>query len=194
MKKFFHLLVVCLMLFLPMTTVSAAYENHEEIIPQEIRDADIENQINEALNNLNKMNTLSDRDYYYTTEVVETKYKTVGGFAGGQLPGGNRFQTGGGFYWDESGGPSISGSVSFSQPYKQVDFSVDLGIAFDNPTHGKFVSVPNTYQYFKLYIEKTMEIKKVNVYRQKYTGGTKELWDTMYPVTLYSQNQYAKSV
>lgn len=39
-----------------------------------------------------------------------------------------------------------------------------------------------------------MEVRKVNVYRQKYTGGTKELWDTMYPSTPYSQNQYAKSV
>ncbi|BDR74102.1 hypothetical protein K144316041_p10300 (plasmid) [Clostridium tetani] len=193
MKKYFHLLIVCLMLFLPMTTVSAAYENNEKIIPKEIRDADIEKQINEALNK-NKINTLSDRDYYYTTEVVETKYKTVGGFAGGQLLGGYRFQTGGGFYWDESGGPTIGGNVSFSAPYKLVGFLVNLGIASTNSSYGKYVSVPNTYQYFKLYVEKTMEVRKVNVYRQKYTGGTKELWDTMYPSTPYSQNQYAKSV
>lgn len=131
----------------------------------------------------------------YTSETVAIKYKPLSGYAGSQLPGGNKFSTGGGFWWtDSTTSPTVSGSVSFSVPYKPVDISVSLGLSSTTDSRGLFVSVPNTYDFFKLYVIKTNEIKQVNIYRQQYASSPKELYQIMYPSTLYRQEQFASKV
>ena len=49
-------------------------------------------------------------------EHFDYQYKTLKGYAGNQLSGGYKFPTGGGFYFSDSGGPNVSGSVSLSLP------------------------------------------------------------------------------
>lgn len=199
------LLLVCLFIVLPITTfaepynipekIVPKYETQGEVIPKEVRDADIEKQINEIINELKKEDSIKPNagDHIYTTKVVAKKYKTVGGYAGNQPAGGSRFGTGGGFFYVDSGGPSASGSVQFSVPYKLLSFSVALGVSSSN-TSGIFIKAPNTYQYFKLYVSKTMEIRQVNLYKQINKNSPKVLVSISYPVTLYSRNSYARAV
>lgn len=177
-------------------------------VSEEIRERDINNQISKAIlekesqeiNIFKSRNSFSHHDNAielnsrdnYTTEIVSTKYKTIGGFAGGQLPGGKRFPTGGGMWWADNGGPTVSGSIDFSAPYKKVNISIGLGIASYSPINGNLVNVPNTHDYFKVYVDRTMEVKHVRIY--SHSNGTKKLYMEMYPSTLFSTSQYAKAV
>lgn len=131
--------------------------------------------------------------YHYKTENHSYQYKTVSGYAGNQVAGGYRFQTGGGFWYSESGGPSISGSISLSlpSPYNFVSFSVNLG---NNSSSGRFVTVPNTTDYFKLYVSKVVEVRPYAVYRARSGTENWELYSVgAVPIT-YSINAYAKKV
>ena len=131
--------------------------------------------------------------YHYKTEYLSYKYKTVGGYAGNQNAGGYRFQTGGGFWYSDSGGPSVSGSISlsFPAPFNVIQFSVSLG---NKSSSGQFVTVPNTTDYFKLYVSKKMEIRPYAVYRAKSGTQNWELYSVGGVPVTYSVNAYAKKV
>lgn len=160
---------------------------------EEYRDQVFDETMAQIMSSLESQSVEKGPQYHYKTEYYSYQYKTVGGYAGNQAAGGYRFQTGGGFGYSESGGPSVSGSVSLSlpAPYNFVSFSVNLG---NNSSSGKFVTVPNTTDYFKLYVSKVVEVRPYAVYRAR--SGT-ENWELDsvggVPIT-YSVNAYAKKV
>lgn len=121
---------------------------------------------------------------------METKYPVVSGFAGGQLPGGTRFESGGGFQWVASGGPSVSVSAGWSG----VSVSAQLGSA-SKKTVGYNVAVPNKTNYFKLHVSKTFKAQKIAVYGAPYNNPSQRqfLYYT-YPKTEYSQSLSVKKV
>ena len=108
--------------------------------------------------------------YHYKTEYLSYKYKTVGGYAGNQNAGGYRFQT---------------------APFNVIQFSVSLG---NKSSSGQFVTVPNTTDYFKLYVSKKMEIRPYAVYRAKSGTQNWELYSVGGVPVTYSVNAYAKKV
>lgn len=161
---------------------------------KEERDQIFDAKMKELMDQLNSNIETRGPKYHYKSEQLPYKYKKVQGYAGGQLSGGYRFQTGGGFYYSESGGPDISGSVSLSlpAPFNFVSFSTNLG---KKGSSGRFVTVPNTRDYFKLYVEKTVEVRPFVVYKKR--SGTEGTWqiDHVGAVPMpYSINAYAKKV
>lgn len=123
----------------------------------------------------------------------ESQRKVFGGFAGNQPPGGNRFATGGSFYWLDSGGPSATVSVGLTGwdgLWKLISVSVSLGTSSSS---GKIVDVPNTVDYFKLYIEKTYDCKPYITYCTDSFGVTTEYGRYVSKI-LFNQNQYAVKV
>lgn len=127
-------------------------------------------------------------------EHFDYQYKTVGGYAGNQLAGGYRFPTGGGFYYSDSGGPSVSGSVSLSlpAPFNFVSFSVNLGER--TTSTGMYITAPNSTDYFKLYVEKGMEVRPYAVYKQNPDTREYELYTVGAVSVPYSISAYAKKV
>jgi len=107
---------------------------------------------------ISPLNEPSDYKHEYGTP----KIAIVGGYAGNQGSAGTRFLTGGGFYYSTSGGPTASVSVSFPKPFTFFSLSANLG---NSSTSGIFVTVPNTYDYFKLYAEKEYEITPYVIYQ-----------------------------
>ncbi len=179
-----------------MSTIAVSKDIETMIVPKKVREADFQRQIDEIIDELKKedmAHAQSVGDHIYTTEVVQVKYKKLEGYAGGQPSTGTRFRYGGGFFWKDSGGPTVSGQVTFSVPYKLVNVSVTLGTTSDSETQ-YIVLVPNTYEHFKLYVEKTMEVRQVNVYKQITPNSPKQLVEIRYPSTLYRLDLYAKAV
>lgn len=91
--------------------------------------------------------------------------KTVSGYAGNQPKGGSRFPSGGGFYYGDSGGPSVAVSVygvSVSIPLGQVKSS------------GIYVAVPDKTHYYKLYVSKRVKIRTYTTYRKTYDYKSKK--------------------
>lgn len=116
--------------------------------------------------------------------------KTFAGYAGNQPSGGNRFATGGGFYYSDSGGPTVSLSIAFASPYGTMSVGASLG---NVSTTGKFVTVPDTVNYYKLYVEKTYDCKPYITYYTNSLGET-SIFAKGTTKILYNQNQYAKKV
>lgn len=109
---------------------------------------------------------LRQNRYKYRTEYLDYEYKTVSGYAGNQsAPGGYRFETGGGFYYEDSGGPDASTSINLTlpKPWDVISVSANLGIR-SSGVKGVLVEVPNTTDYFKLYITKVLKIRPYIVY------------------------------
>ena len=129
--------------------------------------------------------------YEYKTTYGASKYTTVKGYAGNQPRGGNKFGTGGAFYHSDSGGPSVSASVSFGSPYGSLGISIPIG---NNAKTGYIVNVPDNKYYYKLYIEKKVEVKPYITYRR--VKGTSR-WNVYVKGTVpvvYRVNRYAKRV
>lgn len=116
--------------------------------------------------------------------------KTFSGFAGNQPAEGNRFQTGGGFYFSDNGGPSSTISISFPSPFNLLSVSVNLG---NSSSSGKFVLVPDTIHYFKLFVEKTYDCKPYIVWSVD-SNGNKSRYATNVSKIHIKTNQYAKRV
>ena len=196
MKKIVSILLAfstCISMII--STNATVEDEYTYIVPESIRIEDIQRQVNEQIAMLEGSSARGSRDYTYYTEYVETKYETFSGFAGNQPSGGTRFETGGGFHWKDAGGPSVSLGVSFSVPAKVVDISVSLGISVGEGEELAYdVDVPNTTDYFKLHVSKTMEIKQANIYQQSISTGETSLYMTMYPSTLYRQSVGARKV
>lgn len=117
--------------------------------------------------------------------------RTIGGLAGNQPPGGNRFGSGGGFYHADKGGPVLPVSISFPQPYNFLSVTVSLGVS---STSGKFVTVPDTVNYYKLYVEKTYDFRPYVVWEIDVATGKKTKYASGITKILYNINQYAKKV
>lgn len=149
---------------------------------------------NVTLNNIEATSNIQpySRPTYFNV-YGESQRKVFAGFAGNQPPGGNRFATGGGFYWSDNGGPSASvnvGLTGWDGIWKLVSVSVTLG---NSSSSGKFVTVPNTVDYFKLYIEKTYDCKPYITYYTNSSGVTTEYSRNVSKI-FFNQNQSAVKV
>lgn len=132
----------------------------------EERDRIFEAEMEKVMAELNQQSIAKGPQYHYKSENLEYQYKTAGGFAGNQVRDGYRFPTGGGFFYSEDGGPQITLNINFEIP-RLPETSVSVGLGMKKDTLGQFVSVPNTTDYFKLYVEKEVEIRPYVVYRKR---------------------------
>ncbi len=214
MKKNVISIVLALSMCLGITgPTSAAYITSEHdssatyYVDEETRKQDIQRQIDEVLDELNKQEiALYGRDpdafdYYTEIVTVETKKVSKGGFAGNQNPGGVCFGSeGGAFFWSATpAGATGSASVSFSVPFKIVTVSFDFGgtVSSGSSNIGYIANVGKEYQndYVKLYITQTKEVQQVNYYKtNKKTGERVALLVTAYPSTLFSEKYDIKVV
>ena len=204
MKRLCCVALALLMTLSLCVTPSFANSNNESLLP------DISNEIaasmfNGTVSTLSAVSALpiddivlyGSNDYVYKTEYLPKKQIVLSGFAGGNKPGGDRFQTGGGFWFTDKNGPSVSGGLTLNYlgKLKLISVSVSLGQAGSS---GKYVAVPDTEHYFKLYIEKTVEVTPYITYKRlKGNAHANDPW------TVYNEghtqkvvrvNQYAKQV
>lgn len=139
------------------------------------KEAERNRQVQEHLNKLNsgKFVILND-PADYKTEFATTKTVIASGYAGNQTTW-FRFNTGGGFWYSESGGPTVSVSASFPKPFSAVSFSVGLG---NKSTTGLFVDIPNddTEGYYKLWVDKYYEISPYITYKRVWDEFNGETW------------------
>lgn len=121
MVKIRRLFSVCLVIVLTCVFSISAYASKNSTEAKGIcittteaeRDAAFEEAMRKILNNIEKENSLArGPKYHYKTVYKTYKYKTLSGYAGNQVKGGYKFPTGGGFYFTDSGGPTVSGTVS----------------------------------------------------------------------------------
>ena len=126
----------------------------------------------------------------YETVYGPTKKVTAAGYAGNQVAGGYRFATGGGFYYSNAGGPSVTVGVGFGSPYGSFNVSFSLG---NKVSSGRFVTVPNRTQYFKLYVSSVYNVRPFIVYYND-GNGHKSVYQRNVSSLLYSENAYAKAV
>lgn len=109
----------------------------------------------------------------WKVEYGSSKTVTVSGYAGNQESGGKRFKTGGGFYYSDSGGPSVSFSVSFPWPLDIASGSIGLG---KSGSSGVFVSVPSKKYFYKLYITKKVKVTPHITYKREKNSKGKYVW------------------
>lgn len=137
---------------------------------------------------------LKGPQYQYKTEYLQDQTKVLEGYAGNNNPEGDRFATGGGFYFSDSGGPTAydSISISISGVARIISIGVSLG---KSSSSGKFVTVPRTDAYYKLYVEKTVLVHPYVTYRRPSGAAHADDW-TVYTIgatqTVIDVNQYAK--
>lgn len=127
----------------------------------------------------------------YWTEYGAQERKTFSGFAGNQPPGGTNFPTGGGFWWVDSDGPTVSISMNYNGVI--IPVSVSLGISSNQAGSGRYASVPNTYDYFKLFVERTYDCKPQVTYC-KNSNGVVSVFSKHVTKILISDVAYAKKV
>lgn len=187
MRKFRSLLSICLVIMLSCCLSISAYASDLLTEPEEVcvttteseRDAVFEKAMSEILESMEQENSLTrGPKYRYKTDYKPYKYKTLSGYAGNQVAGGYKFPTGGGFWFTDSGGPEVSGSVNVGlpKPYDIVSVSINLG---KKGTSGLWVAVPSSSSYYKLYVSKKMELRPYITYRapvgtenwEVYAGG-----------------------
>ncbi|MGG0667447.1 hypothetical protein ABE073_02855 [Lederbergia citrisecunda] len=136
------------------------YETEEEILEAHKKLAE------EELRKIMSGNGLFNHPDDYKIEYGDRKNTKAGGYAGNQPDSnGYRFNTGGGFYWSDSGGPTVTANVAFPYPWDHVSLSVPLG---NKSTSGVFVTVPNTVDRFKLWIDKHYSVQPYNIYQWTY--------------------------
>lgn len=119
----------------------------------------------------------------YDAKCVQIQYITIGGNAGEQPKGGTRFPSGGGFFWSDEGGPKVRASVSFSEHSPKVKVSANLGVVGNVGKVSSLTKVPNTKDFFQLYVSKTIKVQQINIYRTNRKIGKTTLWLTMYSST-----------
>lgn len=200
MKKFLSL-ILTLTLIATMSAVSFANESQENnavIIMQKTDaevDAELQQQIDLEISKITGQGGISTRGNggsdpnNWKTEYGTTRYITLGGYAGNQYAGGTRFPTGGGFYFQDYGGPDVSASVNFGSGFFSGSISVSLGTASST---GKFVTVPSTSYYYKLYVSKVVKAQPYTVYQK--VNGYWQVYYQGYSQSTYSVSAYAARV
>ncbi|MEA5142699.1 MAG: hypothetical protein VB023_03870 [Oscillibacter sp.] len=137
---------------------------------------------------------LKGPQYQYKTEYLPDQTKVLEGEAGDNNPEGDRFATGGGFYFSDSGGPTAYDSISIniSGVIRMISIGISLG---KSSSSGKFVTVPRTDAYYKLYVEKTVKVHPYVTYQRPSGAAHADEW-TVYTIgatqTVIDVNQYAK--
>lgn len=200
MKRFTAMLLASL-LCLALCVPAVADEKSEKIVytvPEEVIDAQYEKQMTAIINEIKASRTTrGGDDYYYILEETgqKTYTRSVGGFAGNQLPGGYRFRTGGAFYWTNSGGPTVSTSVTIGGTVVPVSVSFGISsISEGTGSTGEVVYVPDTDNYYKLYITKIMEVRVTDIYEVERATGKRTLYKRTYPAFDYKADLEARKV
>ena len=139
---------------------------------KEERDKQFNDAMAKVMEQLEGPTLTRDNKERFKYEHFDYQYKT--------LSGGYKFPTGGGFYFSDSGGPNVSGSVSLSLPAPYNFVSISVGLGNRSTTSGLYVTVPNKTDYFKLYVEKEMEVRPYAIYKQNKHTREYELY-TNYP-------------
>lgn len=127
----------------------------------------------------------------YWTEYGTQERKTFSGFAGNQPPNGTKFPTGGGFWWSDSGGPTTTLTLTYKGVI--VPVTVTLGISSNQASNGRMAHVPNTIDYFKLFVEKTYYCKPQVTY-YKNSSGEVSVYSKYVTKIWVSDVAYAKKV
>ena len=161
---------------------------------KEERDKQFNDAMAKVMEQLEGPTLTRDNKERFKYEHFDYQYKTLKGYAGNQLSGGYKFPTGGGFYFSDSGGPNVSGSVSLSLPAPYNFVSISVGLGNRSTTSGLYVTVPNKTDYFKLYVEKEMEVRPYAIYKQNKNTREYELYDVGAVSVLYKLSAYAKKV
>ena len=161
---------------------------------KEERDKQFNDAMAKVMEQLEGPTLTRDNKERFKYEHFDYQYKTLKGYAGNQLSGGYKFPTGGGFYFSDSGGPNVSGSVSLSLPAPYNFVSISVGLGNRSTTSGLYVTVPNKTDYFKLYVEKEMEVRPYAIYKQTKHTREYELYDVGAVSVLYKLSAYAKKV
>lgn len=202
MVKLRRLLSVSLVTVLTFVFSITTYASENTTEPEEVcittteaeRDAAFEKAIGEILENIEKENPVTrGPQYHYKTEYKPYKYKTLSGYAGNQVAGGYKFPTGGGFWFTDSGGPTVSGTVSVGlpKPFDMVSVSINLG---QKGSSGLWVSAPSSSYYYKLYVSKKMELRPYITYRARVGTENWEVYSGGAVPVVYSVTASAKKV
>ena len=144
------------------TYPSIVYKNELSLeeIDYKIKE-DIYNHVLDTIESSGNATRMSEWRIEYGTPVSHT----FEGFAGNQpAVNGYRFPTGGGFYYSESGGPNVSVSLSLGGKYGSVSVSTNLG---NKSTTGLFITAPDTVNYYKLWVAKTVRYTPYTLYTRE---------------------------
>lgn len=204
MKKLISIiLAVALVLAISMPAFANNYMRENEvtnvekvviITSEQERDKQFNAAFSEIMNQIRGTAQTRDNKERFKYEHYDYQYKMLSGYAGNQVTGGYQFPTGGGFYFSDSGGPSVSGGVSLTlpPPYSMISISVNLGNR--STSSGLYVGVPDKTNYFKLYVEKTMEVRPYAIYKQNQNTHEYELYTVGAVSLVYKVSAYAKKV
>lgn len=149
---------------LPAYIINGENKTQEEI------DREIEAYIDSLMASLNGAEATNGtprvQSYYKSLTLDTLEDQPVSGYPGNQREGGYRFETGGGFYYSEDGGPTESISLSISLPFGASPFSMSVGIGLGNKadTFGTYVEAPDKINYWKLYVTKYLDVTPIAVY------------------------------
>lgn len=149
---------------LPAYIINGENKTQEEI------DREIEAYIDSlmvSLNGAEDTNATPRVQTYYKSITLDTlEDQPVSGYPGNQREGGYCFETGGGFYYSEDGGPTASISLSVSLPFGKSPFSFSVGIGLGNKsdTFGTYVKAPDKTNYWKLYVTKYLDVTPIAIY------------------------------
>lgn len=136
-----------------------------------------------------KQQSKSLRDYGESEviTVLSTEYQATTVTPSGQLPGGTRVSTGGGFYVNTSGGPVMS--VNFGLSWGGVSAGVSIGYASTKASVGDiYLSAPTTTEYYMVKITKTLKFERHLVDIYQYGEYKYSYYNTVYSV--YRQDAY----
>ena len=198
MKKTWNVIGAFLLSFFAFTVIGARMEKahaseidssrYSYVVPEQEQERSLQESIQAIM--AKKSMTREVPEYSsYDFVPIATKYATASGYAGNQPSYGTRFPTGGGFYWSNGGGPTVSVSVSFSVPSTPISVGISLG---NSSSSAKFVTVPNTVNYFKLKSERTYKVVQNAVYGYPLNGGNRVFLYYIYPSSLYSESAWAE--
>lgn len=209
-KKLLYVVVAFALVFTGVPHASAVERVNEQepvLLPPCIIDGEnktreeIDQEIEEyIISTINSLNSTSRVQSYYSTLKFEPHIRNVEGYAGNQPSGGTRFPTGGGFFYSENGGPEQTVSISVSLPFGLSPYSLSVGVGLGNKTDtfGEIIFAPSTDKYYKLYVEKQVEITPIGVYLVESKNGpvteNSKFAYMMESVVLISKDVYAKEV
>lgn len=148
-----------------------------------------EKRVNSTINK-DGIQTYSSYGWTAKNTIKKTEYYTKTTTPSGQLPGGTRFGSGGGFYVNKSGGPKVS--FSFGTSWGIVSYGLSVGSSSTNNVGGTFARADNKTDYFRAKIDRRIRYRRVLVDRYQY-GRYKNSYYTTW-TDVFSENVYAVKV
>ena len=213
MKRITSFLLIGILFATSFVKGDAYYNSHSPvssidrqvyIISDEDRIADQERQIRETLNQLGiEIHELGNVIASNARTIGQTRndglddyqivfsdyyYPVASGFASGQPTAGIHITTGGTIYYSDTGGSTVSVSVSFPLDFGGA-VNVTLNLGRKTSTVSAYsVNIPD-YGYWKLYVNNTYQVQKYIIYHREWvddiTGYVWREWSGGMTKTLY---------